>query len=222
MRLDLTWRRFGRLVAVSYAGTKKGIAYWLCRCDCGNTKIVSRSNLIRGNTQSCSCLQKESSKERLLKFAVKHGLYNTKLHNVWHNIKGRCYNKNTPSYHRYGGRGITICDEWKDNFKAFYDWAIENGYREGLTIDRIDNNSSYSPDNCRWISMYEQGRNRCTNTWIEFNGRKMILEDWSKELNIPVSTLKKRIRHHGVKEAFTVPLGEMRRRRWPDATAVVG
>lgn len=121
-----------------------------------------------------------------------HGLRNTPLYVTWANMKQRCYNPNDTHYKWYGGRGVTVCDEWRNDFKAFYDWALANGYRDGLTIDRIDYDKNYSPDNCRFITMSKQQRNKSSNKLISFNGEIMSVQEWAEKLNIKPSTLRAR------------------------------
>jgi hypothetical protein len=121
-----------------------------------------------------------------------HGLRKSKLYITWANMKQRCYNPNDSHYKWYGGRGVTICDEWKNDFKAFYDWAIANGYRDSLTIDRVDSTKNYSPDNCRFITMSAQQRNKSSNKYIEYNGETKSVQEWAEKLNIKPSTLRAR------------------------------
>lgn len=154
---DLTGKKFGRLKVVRYYGSNKnGRALWLCQCECGNTKVIVGNSLINKATISCGCYNKEHSKN----IHTKHNMSYSKIYKVWNGMKTRCYNKNFLYYCNYGGRGIKICDEWKNDFSKFYEWAINNGYKEGLTIDRINNDGNYEPNNCRWVTRAEQNRNK--------------------------------------------------------------
>ncbi len=192
-RNDLTGQRFGKLTVLEFVpreGTKK--SYWKCRCDCGGEKIVAGHDLKLKYTQSCGCLAKEIGKQsgRILgENNCVHGCSKTRLYYIWKGMRQRCYNHNNPDYKNYGGRGIKICDEWLDDFQAFRDWATENGYREGLSIDRIDNDRNYEPDNCRWISIKQQQRNKRNNLIVEYNGEEMCLSDVANTLGISKSTL---------------------------------
>ena len=155
--IDLTGQRFGRLTVEKRAGTSQnGNVLWACKCDCGNITVVKGYSLKNSITRSCGCLIAESTKDR----NTTHGLRKTRLYRIWANMKDRCLNSNAPGYLYYGGRGITICDEWKNDFLQFYDWAMANGYADDLSIDRIDNDKGYNPDNCRWATHSEQMRNR--------------------------------------------------------------
>lgn len=146
---DLTSQKFGRLLVIKKTEkrTKSYIAIWLCRCDYGNLVEVRSDNLKSGNSKSCGCLDRDVK--------TKHGDWGKNLYRIWLNIKNRCYNPKGERFHRYGGRGIQMCQEWKENYLPFKKWALANGYRVGLSIDRIDNDGDYTPENCQWLTMSE-------------------------------------------------------------------
>ena len=152
--IDLTGKRFGRLWVISkYGHTAYRRITWLCSCDCGNECVVSGDSLKSGRSRSCGCIRKEGNQ-------TTHGMSYTKLYNSYRAMKERCYLTSHIAYKNYGGRGITICEEWKNSFEAFADWSMANGYKNGLTIDRIDTNGNYEPANCRWITIQEQQQNK--------------------------------------------------------------
>ena len=159
---DLTGRRFGRLTVVCRSErTSRGGAIWECMCDCGRTKHVYANHLKSGATQSCGCLNREVTKA----IRQTHCESGTRLYRLWAGIKTRCYTPSNTSYARYGGRGIGMCDEWRNSFEAFRDWAVASGYDQSAkrgvcTIDRIDVNGDYEPGNCRWTSASEQSKNQ--------------------------------------------------------------
>ena len=143
----------------------------------------------------------------------KHGLCKTRLYRIWRNMKVRCYNPKNRFFEFYGKRGIAICDEWKDNFQAFYDWAMSNGYADSLTIDRIDVNGNYSPENCRWVDMGTQTKNRRSNRIIDFRGERKTVTEWADIFSINVDTLYSRLNKGlDVETALTTPVDENKRR----------
>lgn len=155
--IDLTGQRFEKLLVLSRADSPNKQAAWRCQCDCGNETVVLGWNLRSGHTTSCGCVHREAMKKGL---RSSHGLIHTRLYGIWENMKQRCYNPNIPQFKYWGSRGITICDEWLHDFQAFHDWAMSHGYSDELSIDRIDVNGNYEPDNCRWATAEEQNRNR--------------------------------------------------------------
>lgn len=164
---DLKGQRFGKLFVVEFLGLKYNKAMWLCKCDCGKTAKVLSQCLLKGDTKSCGCIHKkqlvERNKTQNFNRYKTHNLSKTKLYKRWVKMKYRCYNTNSKDYKYYGGRGIKVCDEWKNDFIAFYNWSIKNGYKEDLTIDRINVDGDYEPSNCRWATWKEQANNKRTN-----------------------------------------------------------
>lgn len=211
---ELTGERFGRLAVLRYSHSNKNKQrIWECQCDCGNIIFANSNQLVSGNTRSCGCLQKEIAKAIGRKVLKTHGLSKvngkkTRLYRIWAGMNTRCNNPNDKAYKEYGGRGIHICKEWREKgFKAFHNWAIANGYKESLTIDRIDNNKGYSPENCRWATYKEQNRNKRSNTILAFNGVCKTICEWAEQINISEATICGRLkRGWSIEETLTTNL----------------
>ena len=154
IKIDLINKRFGRLTVISESHSDGKHIYWNCLCDCGQEKIISGDSLKRGLTKSCGCLNSETSKERF----SKHGKSGSRLYKIWQQMIYRCENSNATGFEYWGGKGITVCGEWRNNFQVFYDWAMSNGYSDDLTIDRIRPHGDYEPSNCQWLTRSENAK----------------------------------------------------------------
>ena len=188
--IDLLGKKFERLTVIErMPNNKRKQAVWKCRCDCGNEIIVEAGHLRSGHSKSCGCYGREKVSEH----NTIHGMGGTKLSRVYNTMKGRCYNPSDAKYNRYGARGIIVCDEWLNNPKTFFDWAMSNGYKEGLSIDRINNDGNYCPENCRWADNFIQANNKSNNVRIEHNGVLKTKGEWAKFLGISYSAVKSRI-----------------------------
>lgn len=190
---DITGQKFNLLTAIKRVENDKlGNARWLFACECGNEKVMNGSAVSNGHTKSCGCSLKKANTKKNLKHGHNRVGKRNKIYGVWHGMKSRCYNPNNKRYLGYGGRGILICDEWLNAYEAFYNWAINNGYSDGLTIDRIDNDKGYSPDNCRWATDSEQNRNRRNTVIVEIDGEHKTLVSCVSEYGIKYHTLWER------------------------------
>lgn len=202
-RVNIIGKKFGRLTVLEYSHNVGYTRFFLCQCDCGKKKTVAKNNLTTGKQVSCGCLRAErlGNLNRLPEGYLRLG-------KIFHAMKYRCYDPRSNRYPRYGGRGITICDEWLNDMDTFRSWAIQNGYRDGLSIDRINNDEGYCPENCRWVDKSDQLSNFSRNVIVEFNGKSQTIAQWGKELGIPRSTLHNRLRVHGwsVERALTEPV----------------
>ena len=190
-------KKFGKLAVVDFAYVKNNRSHWLCRCECGNEKIVASRLLKNGHVTSCGCAHKS------------HGLSGTRLYHVWNRMNDRCYNENHKSYKDYGGRGIRVCEEWKyeSGFINFYNWAVKNGYADDLSIDRIDVNGNYEPGNCRWATRIEQANNRRNNHFLTCNGETKTITEWERVTGISTQTIYKRLNRGWSEErALTEPV----------------
>lgn len=202
--VDYSGQRFGRLVVVKRIGTKERgtktivkTPLWLCQCDCGNEKIVTSVELRSGDTQSCGCLHNELLSQRNTTHgdAHKNG-ENYRLYKIWFGMKERCENPSEKSYRYYGERGISVCDEWHD-YEEFRSWALSHGYNKDLTIDRIDVDGIYSPDNCRWVNYKTQANNKRSCRYVEINGEIKTITEWCEIYGINRSTTCSRIDRFG-------------------------
>lgn len=183
--MSIIGKRFGKLIVLEETNERKNNQkIYKCKCDCGNITYVRKGNLREGGTQSCGCTK--GVKRRGNKYN------HPRLYSTWCQMKQRCYNKNRPQYKDWGGRGIQVCDEWLNDFMSFYNWAIENGYKEGLTIDRIDVDGNYEPSNCRWITLKEQANNKRTNVYLTFNGKTQTMTQWADELGVSHKTIARK------------------------------
>lgn len=174
---DLSGQKFGRLSVIGLDDRSGRKTYWICQCDCGNVKSVRSDSLQAGCIKSCGCLKKEQDKVNLTA-NHSHLKTGTRIYSIWQNIKGRCNNIHDAAYSRYGARGITVCEEWDKDFSAFYEWAMKNGYSDTLTIDRINNDDGYYPENCRWVTMKQQCNNRSSNIKITIGNATKTLTEW--------------------------------------------
>lgn len=187
-------KKFGKLTVLSECKKRanNGKIRYKCECNCGNITNVIGENLRRGITKSCGCLLKEIVSKR----STTHGKRDTRIYSIWCHMKARCYNINEPRYKDYGWRGIKICDEWLTDFMVFFDWAMSHGYNDTLTIDRIDVNGNYEPNNCRWITLKQQQENKRNSLKFTYKGETHCLREWCNILNINYKTVHKRIHVH--------------------------
>lgn len=197
-RNPISGKRFGMFTVIRPLGN----GTYLCLCDCGHEFVCMRTNIVSGRQKSCGCLRRTSSSGRV----IIHGQSKTKLYGVWRSMHSRCENRSQKSYLNYGGRGITVCDEWK-YFDAFFEWAMHSGYSIGLQIDRIDNDLGYSPENCRWVTQKENANNKRNTTYIFYNGSLKPLSEVAREECINPKTLRSRIFQYGfsIEEALSLP-----------------
>jgi hypothetical protein len=204
--IDLTGRRFGKLLVVQKGGVNDSHSVlWKCKCDCGNDKTASSIVLLQGYTKSCGCLRKETTNpgNKTHGFSKKNGK-RSKLYRVWANMKDRCFNTNSCNYSNYGARSISMDNDWVNSYETFHNWAMITGYMEGLSIDRIDNDGNYEPYNCKWSTIKEQSMNRRTNHVVEYENSKYTIGELSEKFNINLSTLSSRInRGYSVEQAIS-------------------
>lgn len=203
MKNNLINKKFNNLLVEKKSYTRNNNVYWECLCDCGKTTFVSTANLNNNRTKSCGCLKINILLER----STKHRQRHTKLYEVWKSIKQRCLNPKNKAYHNYGGRGITIFSEWINSYESFYNWSLTNGYKEGLSIDRINVNGNYEPNNCRWTTRKVQCNNTRVNKYFTINNETKSLSDWCRIYNIKYSTVAERLYYNwDIIKALTTPI----------------
>lgn len=181
---NLKGQRFGHLEVLEFAGLQNRFAMWRCRCDCGKEKVVRGANLIAGQVKSCGCLTKQNG--------FIHGGSRTRLYKIWYGIIRRTEDNTREDFTRYGAKGIRMCCEWRDSFVAFRDWALENGYNDSLSIDRIDNLGNYEPSNCRWVSKSAQENNKRETKLLTIDGVSKTPAEWERVSGIPASRIRRR------------------------------
>ena len=188
---DITGQKINRLTILEKC-YKHNRLHYKCQCDCGNVCYVRSDSIKNGHIKSCGCLHKELA-SKLGKNSATHKKSNTRLYKIWSSMKNRCYDNNATFYKHYGGRGIAVCGEWLDDFMAFYNWSMSQGYKDGLTIDRINVNGNYEPNNCHWVDMKQQQRNRRNNKNITINGETHCLMEWCEILGLNYKTIHMRL-----------------------------
>ena len=195
---DLTGQKFGLLTVIGLAETDTRKTYWVCKCDCGNMKTVRSDSLLCGAIKSCGCIKRKQDEVNLTK-NHRHKMSGTRIYLEWQGMKGRCYNKGSARYADWGGRGIEVCEQWRNSFESFYTWAMANGYQDNLTIDRIDHNGNYCPENCRWVGQQEQCRNRRSNINITIGNSTRTLMEWCEIFQVDYTNVN--ARYHRNKNA---------------------
>lgn len=208
---DETGKRYGRLTVIEQAPVPEHVkekrqAFWRCRCDCGNIVVTNGSNLRRGDTVSCGCYNRSKASRRT------HGRHDSPEYTIWAKIKSRCCNPRSTHYRYYGGRGITMCVEWRDSFATFYAYVGPRPSPQ-YTIDRIDVNGNYEPGNVRWATRKQQANNRRNNVRLTYRGKTQLLAEWADELEIPLTTILNRYYYQGRSAAEVLYVGRLKRRR---------
>lgn len=217
IRSDMVGSSFGNWKVLSFVCVREvgkshvKKAFWLCECQCEKKTLreIPTDSLVSGNSKSCGCRKIELLNARSTKHGfARRGKNGSSIYHVWSSMRNRCLNPNDQQYKYYGGRGVTICDEWASSFIAFKDWAFENGYSVGLTIDRVDNNGNYEPDNCRWTDMKTQANNSRRCTYVTINDETHTVKEWSEILSIPYGTImnrKNRYKNLSYEQAILMP-----------------
>ena len=201
---DLSGHKFGRWLVLHKDLDRldhKGIkSYYICQCDCGSIHSVSAYGLRNGTSKSCGC----KTKDRITKYNYRHGLSRTDIYRIFRCMKERCYSPKHSSYKNYGGRGIGICEEWKNNPESFVNWALNSDYQKGLTIDRKDVNGNYSPENCKWATRKEQVRNRTNTVYIHIDGNRYSLSEFCEKHNLSYGAAWQNFRRNNRNEELLI------------------
>lgn len=185
-KIDLTGKNFGRLTVLKEDPIRRNNrVFWICQCECGNEVSVGRNELQSGQTKSCGCLKLKNEG-----LTTRTNYKNNRLYNIWRGMKKRCTLPSDKDYKNYGGRGISLCSEWLNDFLTFYNWAINNGYSEELTIDRINYDGNYEPSNCRWVTIKEQNNNKRSNIFFTYKGKTQSMSKWCDEFGVSYEKIK--------------------------------
>lgn len=206
-------QKFNRLTVIAFERVRYQNSTrikWIVRCDCGTLKSVSPYRVLNGNTKSCGCLKSENTISYNREKKKKHGGRGDRLYHIWRGMKERCFCATSKDYPTWGGRGITVCDDWKDDYKAFRDWSLQNGYTDDLSIDRIDANGNYCPQNCRWVDWKVQSANRRNTMQLTVNGESKTLPQLAEEYGIKYVTLYRRVCIYKwpIEKALSNPIGK--------------
>lgn len=207
-RWDLKDKTFGRWTVSSYSHTGKHGRVWNCMCECGTKGQVTTGSLNSGNSKSCGCYGRDAIAQRNKDNRVYRTTKEWDLKERLRLMIQRCHKEYSDCYHNYGGRGIKVCDEWRDKdngFNSFYKWSLENGYKKELTIDRINNDDDYTPENCRWVTTKKQANNRRSNVYVEVDGETHTIAEWAKIKGLERKTLEWRVRKGWEKEKLFIP-----------------
>ena len=210
--LNLTGQRFGALVVIGRADNDpSGKTRWWCQCDCGELKVILATSLVRGLTRSCGCFNKSVASKRMRK----HLLSGHRLYGIWTDMKKRCSNPSCKSFDNYGGRGIKVCPAWENHFQLFYTWSLLNGYSDNLSLDRIDVNGDYHPDNCRWVDRVTQANNCRTNHYLTYQGERKTIAEWARVLGMSDAVIRTRISKLGwsTEKALSTPVRKSFKKR---------
>lgn len=212
--IDLTGLQFGRLTVIKPSCSTRNGVKWECWCACGKTTVVFGASLRKGLTKSCGCYHSDVVSKSAKKVGLanrKHGMSHHRLHHIWAGMKQRCQDQADADY---GGRGIEVCPEWRDSFEDFLNWALANGYRDDLTIERKDTDGNYCPENCTWANQKAQANNKRNNRVIDYKGRTQTLQQWADEAGISCGTIAARLRSGwSVERALTEPVHTENRKK---------